>query len=570
MHRLAIWLIALALLAWAGIVRGEDREWRGGEVYRDRGPEVQIDLPLELRTRNRAGRPTATSPKGDGCCTFASLGHQARQINCRPLFDVLDAIASKEAGGGWPERMTETVQRFTGSADLVVHYEGPDPLPVVKLALRTGRMVGVTYGYSDNPIYGGTSMGHMVNAVHCDGGLAAVLDNNDPTHLAWMSEAELKRRICWSPKDPAGLRWGDGDGWVMVLLCPPPPPVPTGDRRSILTPTTTPAGRGDAVLVSLLPARTNPMRALILATLIGQCAGSQCLSAPALESHAVAIDSVSIVQAETVTASALTMDPERRSYRVRFEGREYDVTGQRRSDGKVVTLGTDGRLNAFDLAPEPTPQANPSATLKGSESTPKATPRPARLIAQNFGLSFAQRSQPTPPEGRWHAEGSKARAFQQAVQGGVEQIVDDTDKPHVTVLSPSEPERLAAKSRVDRVAGDRALVQEYDPAQPMVKGLKLWRGKPEIVVQRPDGPRTSAGQRAAVVCRLPIGADDEQIAAALRRADPSYNPNLDPTDPAAADGPDSSLALPVLAAAGVVVVAILILAAVAVLRGPKP
>lgn len=564
LHRLALWLIALALLAWAGIVRGEDREWRGGNVYRDRGPEVQIDLPAELRLRNKAGRPTATSPKGDGCCTFASLNHMAFQMNCRPLFRVLDEIASKEEGGGWPERMTEVVQRFTGDGDLVVHYEGPDPLPVVKLALRTGRMVGITYGYSDNPIYDGVSMGHMVNVVHCDGGFAAVLDNNDPAHIAWLlTEAELERRATWSPLDPAGLRWGKGNAWVMVLLCPPPPPVPTSGRRSILTPTpTNPAERGDAVFVSLLPTRSQPMHALILATLIGQCVGPQCLAVPTPESHAVAIDPVSLARAGR-SSPVLTMEPERRSYRVRFAGRDYDVTGQKRSDGKIVAVGTDGRLNAFDLAPEPV-RPNPSETPKSSPPTPKA---PARVISHNFGLSFAQRAQPTPPEGRWHAEGTKARAFQRAVEGGLDQLTDDTDKPHITVLSVSEPERLAAKACVDQAVGDRALTQEYDPDQPMVRGLKLWAGRPEIVVQRPDRP--SEG-RSAVVCRLPITADAATIASALRQADPNYDPALDPTDPAVADGPGSIPALPVLALAGVVVVTLLILAAVAVFKGPKP
>lgn len=170
------------------------------------GVEIQVDLPTSQHIRN-IGAPR----DGKGLCVFASLTMCSRWHNIRPLFDVMHKIPY---GGGWPQKVEETFKKFAPQyLGSLVQYEGTDPAIMIK-ALSEGRMVCLTYGYSER--YRMQTIYHMVCLVHLDDQWAVVLDNNHPGTYEWMKPAELYRR--WAHPS--------GQGWCLFLLEPPPPPIP--------------------------------------------------------------------------------------------------------------------------------------------------------------------------------------------------------------------------------------------------------------------------------------------------------------------------------------------------------
>ena len=99
-----------------------------------------------------------------------------------------------------------------GKGTAYVQHTGGDE-SFLELALKTGRMPGVTYAGRDNRYSG--PIAHMVNLVYLDADQAAILDNNYPEKLLWMSRKEFL------------TRWRDqGGGWAVVLLTPPASPPP--------------------------------------------------------------------------------------------------------------------------------------------------------------------------------------------------------------------------------------------------------------------------------------------------------------------------------------------------------
>ena len=178
--------------------------WVGGPKYQD-GTEVTCDLPHDTWLKNVGGRD------GLGLCVFTSLAHSARWQNERRLEDFQDKMRS-EMGGGWPDKVDEMIRKYAPGVQYL-QYEGNDT-KILDLAIKTGRMPSVTYGYSER--YGGP-VPHMVNLLHLDERLACVLDNNfvKPNELEWMEREEFLKR--WKM---------GGGGWAVVLLNPTPTPVP--------------------------------------------------------------------------------------------------------------------------------------------------------------------------------------------------------------------------------------------------------------------------------------------------------------------------------------------------------
>lgn len=180
----------------------------GGPVGPDGKTEVATDLPVDQRMRNVGGRD------GAGLCVFTSIMHSARWQNEQRLWN-FQADMRKEPGGGYPSKVDTMIARY-GKGTPYLQYEGRDPA-VLKAALATGRMPGVTYNGHD-PHYRG-SIAHMTNLVVWDDAadLCAILDNNfvGEKELVWMSRAEFMQR--WT---------GGGSGWAVILLAPPPPPPP--------------------------------------------------------------------------------------------------------------------------------------------------------------------------------------------------------------------------------------------------------------------------------------------------------------------------------------------------------
>jgi len=176
----------------------------GGPTGPD-GTEVACDMPAMEHIKNIGGRD------GAGLCVFTSIEHSGRWQNCEDLRGFQKKMRT-EAGGGYPEKVVRMMQKYVPSARYV-QYSGSDPA-ILDLAIRTGRMPSVTYGYSER--YGGR-VAHMVNLVHLDDRVACILDNNfiGADKLEWMSRNEFLRR--WKL---------GGGGWAIVVLNPSPPPVP--------------------------------------------------------------------------------------------------------------------------------------------------------------------------------------------------------------------------------------------------------------------------------------------------------------------------------------------------------
>jgi hypothetical protein len=136
-----------------------------------------------------------------------------------PLTEVFEWMRTKP-GGGWPEKVDRVIADLCKAKRMprpdYLQVEGND-FELLRRACRTGRMPGVTYAFSPTGRYGKARIAHMVNLVHADERWCAVLDNNFPGTIEWMSPAEFQRT--WTG--------GSGHGWAVILLAEGPPPAPS-------------------------------------------------------------------------------------------------------------------------------------------------------------------------------------------------------------------------------------------------------------------------------------------------------------------------------------------------------
>jgi len=174
------------------------------------GVAITCDLPPVEHLKNGVGRD------GLGLCVFTSLDHAARWSNEPALIGFRDFM-TRHPGGGWPEKVDEYLPRMAASKGLptpaYAQHTGGDA-EFLRLALKTGRYVCVTYNGRDNTFYRG-SIAHMVNLVHFSDRWAVIHDNNFPGQWLWMSPSDFLER--WR---------GSGGGWAIALLKAGPPPIP--------------------------------------------------------------------------------------------------------------------------------------------------------------------------------------------------------------------------------------------------------------------------------------------------------------------------------------------------------
>jgi hypothetical protein len=168
------------------------------------GRDVSTELPTSEHLRNKGGSD------GAGLCVFTSIDHAARWQNVESLVGFRDFM-TQYPGGGYPDKVDAMIKKKTKEQVQYVQFTDGDPAPLY-LALRTGRMPCITYGYS--PRYG-HNIAHMVNLVYLDDKWACILDNNFPGTYEWVEHKEFIRR--WNL---------GGGGWSVILLNPSAPPVP--------------------------------------------------------------------------------------------------------------------------------------------------------------------------------------------------------------------------------------------------------------------------------------------------------------------------------------------------------
>lgn len=168
------------------------------------------DLPASQHHKNVGGSD------GAGLCVYTSMWHASLWQDEIALYGLRKWCESRP-GGSYPEKLARDITSFCKQQNLTeppyVQFTNGDP-SLLELALKTGRMPGVTYDGRDDFYRGRIS--HMVNLVYLDQTKAAILDNNRPGVFVWMSRADFLSR--WK---------GGGGGWAVILLRSPPPPYAT-------------------------------------------------------------------------------------------------------------------------------------------------------------------------------------------------------------------------------------------------------------------------------------------------------------------------------------------------------
>lgn len=217
-------LLALVLLLSGSAAAAQFRETKG--PVSPEGIRAAVDLPTSQQHRNVGGSD------GAGLCVYTSAWHAAIWQDVREVFE-FRAWMQRRPGGSWPEKFDATLRQYCAEKGVpvpgYVQHTGGD-VEFLKTALRTGRLPCVTYCGVDGPgRYGSEVVAHMVNVVHLDDRVAAILDNNFPGALLWMPAAEFVGR--WRGEKADGRpyyigRQKVGGGWAIVFLAPPPPPYP--------------------------------------------------------------------------------------------------------------------------------------------------------------------------------------------------------------------------------------------------------------------------------------------------------------------------------------------------------
>lgn len=185
----------------------------GGPLGPDGRTEVACDLPVDQRIRN-----IGSHVDGLGMCVTSSIEMAARWSNIEEMRGFRDWCA-KQPGGAYPEKVDRQAKQYCTEKKIkppgYIQYQGSDP-SIIKTALQTGRMVGVTYSGADGVRYRGR-IAHMVCAIQYSDTLVCLLDNNaiGNDELLWMSVDDFLSR--WKT---------GGGGWAFIWLAPPPPPVP--------------------------------------------------------------------------------------------------------------------------------------------------------------------------------------------------------------------------------------------------------------------------------------------------------------------------------------------------------
>lgn len=197
------------------------------------GVRVTTDLPPSQHHRN-----VGSQVDGAGLCVYTSFWHAALWQSVKDVYE-FRAYMERRPGGSYPEKFDATLASYCKSKGVplpgYVQHTGGD-VEFLKLALKTGRMVCVTYcGVDGSGRYGGEVIAHMVNLVYLDDQYGCILDNNFPGTFLWMPAREFVARwtgIATNGQPYRIRRSAVGGGWAIVLLGSPPPPYPKQPTQS--------------------------------------------------------------------------------------------------------------------------------------------------------------------------------------------------------------------------------------------------------------------------------------------------------------------------------------------------
>jgi hypothetical protein len=460
-------LALLILLAIATIAEAASSQV-GGRTSPDGKEEIACDLPGFEHLKNTGGMGPRGPGTGAGLCVFTSIEHCGRYQNETSLIG-LQKKMTFEPGGGYPDKVDAMLKKYAPKV-IYIQYTGKDT-SLLKLALKTSRMVGVTYGYS--PRYSGP-IAHMVNLVHLSDQWACILDNNFPgeNSYEWMSPEEFDRR--WVAGSP------DKSGWAVILLNPPPPPSP---HNSI---------------------KEKDMLQTMLCTL---------LLLPSAW--------------ETASCRLVSPDAERSAddyqwqWRPSDPGRYYLFKNGFQIGGYDIWFdyyrAYDHRTQTWGPKEDKPPIPPPSKPGTSRERDLASRERQRTENVENYGVDYSEfpAGEECTVNGR---KTSKERA-KRLIEGKGDHLADDSRKLRLTVFG-SETDRDAIVLGLTSAQKDALSIQTYPPDHWIVaqRGFKVG-AQPTIYLESPTG---------TVLHRQEGWDGPENLAKVLERADPNYDPSKDP------------------------------------------
>ncbi|WP_422923715.1 hypothetical protein [Singulisphaera sp. PoT] len=213
--------IALAVLLQPTLALAQGSPDNRGEIALPsptyRGETASAPIPKEFHVHNEGGSD------GAGLCVISSILCNGRYQGV-PNLGVIDPSipigqggkdsplwrSAKAAPGGYsPDKLERLLDRVLPD-EKWASYVGTDTDVLDRLS-RAGYAIGATMNtgalYQYQPIH------HMISLVHYrKGGMACVVDNNDPGKYHWMPASEFDRR------------WIDGGiGWAFIWTRKPEP-----------------------------------------------------------------------------------------------------------------------------------------------------------------------------------------------------------------------------------------------------------------------------------------------------------------------------------------------------------
>jgi len=408
------------------------------------GEEIICDLDKSQHLKNVGGSD------GAGLCVFCSIDHAARWANEPALIGFRDYM-TKYPGGGYPSKVDQYIKKMCAEKNLpippYIQHTGGDA-EFLKLALKTGRYVCVTYDGRDGVFYNG-SIAHMVNLVHLSDKWAVIHDNNYPGKWLWLSPSEFLSR--WR---------GNGGGWAVVLLKAGPPPIPV-NKADIKN------ARNEVVMIDY--------------------------------SSDVAIESPAIVK--EVDNLYWTPDSSDPRYKYLYDKKSGKQVGTWYPETKIFQYKVNDTFVNVPAVPPIEVPGNP--ILNFGVDTSKIDPKPS----YSFSGSICTRNQ--------------------AFQAVGDNLIDDSGLYRLTIVHADKNVREKIKSDLNTNPAlvslkDKFLVQDYAPDHWAVTGVGLATG---ITLQAP----AKAEGKGLVIWRQREYEGPEQLAGALRKIDPSYDPNKDKT-----------------------------------------
>ena len=177
------------------------------------GVSIACDLPPERHIRNVGGSD------GAGLCVDASVTHSADFHGLKQMLDFFN-WCKKRPGGSYPEKLRQYITEYCKEKGV------PEPeyiqitdgnVDFLEKASDGRIFLGTTYAGADGVLYR-QPIAHMISLAYFSRKTkrAAILDNNNPGKILWMSDEEFVKR------------WLDmKGGWAFAWMAPPPPPVPT-------------------------------------------------------------------------------------------------------------------------------------------------------------------------------------------------------------------------------------------------------------------------------------------------------------------------------------------------------